>query len=549
MPSVALSKSAAQELISQYRGTIDSNLNGEYNIDLIIQRLEAKVQNLESIALSAYSALGFSGGNIAAIEAQLKQKIARLQTETAALNGVNLQNCFLEALKQANSFELNLEQEYEQLKNVIISSSNKTLTESELATELLNEITPTLDGTRIEVNITSGTARVISGGKKGTFAPNFNKTFSKLSKQTKSAVTNYLNQRKGSSSLISNIKVAEENIQPQSLSMRYLMEQVSIESFLKMNPNERARVFQVYPQLKDNINRNFIHQIINVCSVSNKTILTSCVQEVLSKKPLAFFVGGNIESMTGILGEIQALYYFRTLTNGKGSSVSWIGGIGNPHSDLLLIKGLEQFGIQVKNTSRSAAELEVSFQTFGAKRGREIGNTGAMYKYLNTDEALASFASLNIPGGLQEAIQTFLAMEGFNIYYKWNPSSHSAQAVGLNENFQAEREAIEEYAEYGRKITSLLSVSMMYMQETNFSSGGSNTLYLIGGSTLVSAATILADIISKLKAQLTAFKVRVEGHSAVKGKKGAKTIVDVINSKGHLGDTTFKLESSYTFGL
>ena len=137
MPSVALSKSAAQELINQYRGTIDSNLNGEYNIDLIIQRLEAKVQNLESIALSAYSALGFSGGNIAAIEAQLKQKIARLQTETAALNGVNLQNCFLEALKQANSFELNLEQEYEQLKNVIISSSNKTLTESELATELL----------------------------------------------------------------------------------------------------------------------------------------------------------------------------------------------------------------------------------------------------------------------------------------------------------------------------------------------------------------------------------------------------------------------------
>lgn len=548
MPSVALSKSAAQTLISQYKGTIDSNLNGEYDIDLIIQRLESKVQNLEAIALSAYSALGFSGGNITAIEAQLKQKIAILQQETAALNGVNLQDCFLEALKQANGFELNLEQEYEQLKNTIISSSNKTLTESELATELLNEIVPILDGTKIEVNVTSGTARVVSGGKKGTFAPNFNKTFSKLSKQTKTAVTNYLNQKKGNS-LISNVKVTEENIQPQQLSMRYLMEQVSTESFLKMNPNERARVFQIYPQLKDIINRNFIQQILNVCPVSNKTIFTSCVQEVLSKKPLAFFVGGNVEGMTGILGEIQALYYFRSLTNGKDSSVSWIGGIGNPHSDLLLKKGLEQFGIQVKNTSRSAAELEVSFQTFGAKRGREIGNTGAMYKYLNTDDALASFFSLNIPGGLQEAIQTFLAMEGFNIYYKWNPSSHSAQAVGLNENFQAEREAIEEYAEYGRKIASLLSVSMMYMQETNFSSGESNTLYLIGGSTLVSAATILADIISKLKAQLIAFKVKVEGHSAIKGKKSAKTIVDVINSKGHLGDTTFKLESSYTFGL
>ena len=196
MPSVALSKSAAQNLITQYKGIIDSNLNGENSIDLIISRLEAKVRNLEAIALSAYSALGFSGGNIASIEAQLKQKIAKLQAETAALNGINLQNCFLEALKQANSFELNLEQEYEQLKSMIISSSNKVLTESELATELLNEIAPAIDGTRIEINITSGIARVVSGGKKGTFTFNFNKSFSQLSKQAKAAVTNYFTNKK-----------------------------------------------------------------------------------------------------------------------------------------------------------------------------------------------------------------------------------------------------------------------------------------------------------------------------------------------------------------
>jgi hypothetical protein len=69
----------------------------------------------------------------------------------------------------------------------------------------------------------------------------------------------------------------------------------------------------------------------------------------------------------------------------------------------------------------------------------------------------------------------------------------------------------------------------MYMQETDFSSGGSNTLYLIGGSTLISSATILSDIIAKLKANLIAFKTKVEGHGVAKGKKGAKTIVDVIN--------------------
>lgn len=549
MPSVALSRSAAQKLIGQYKGTIDSNLNGGYDIDLIIQRLEAKVQNLESIALSAYSALGFSGGNIAAIEAQLKQKIAILQQETAALNGVNLQNCFLEALKTASAFNINFEQELQDLQNYMAQQTGDEIRSGPTATLLLNEILSAIDNSipkHIVVNI--GTSGRAYDTKTGAPVFDFTKGYTQLSKVARRKFDSYITKKRKEGTLNSGT-LKTENVDTIKLTQEYIVENISTESLLKMKAEDRERLFKQYPRLKDNINRNFIRQIINACPVSNKTILTSCVQEVLSKKPLAFFVGGNIEGMTGILGEIQALYYFRSLTNGKGSSVSWIGGIGNPHSDLLLTKGLEQFGIQVKNTSRSAAELEVSFQTFGAKRGREIGNTGAIYKYLNTDEALTSFASLNIPGGLQEAIQTFLAMEGFNIYYKWNPSSHNAQAVGLNKDFQAEREAIEEYAEYGRKIASLLSVSMMYMQETNFSSGGSNTLYLIGGSTLISAATILVDIISKLKANLTSFKLKVEGHSAAKGKKSAKTIVDVINSKGHLGDTAFKLESSYTFGL
>jgi hypothetical protein len=33
----------------------------------------------------------------------------------------------------------------------------------------------------------------------------------------------------------------------------------------------------------------------------------------------------------------------------------------------------------------------------------------------------------------------------------------------------------------------------------------------------------------------------VEGHSAGKGVRGVKTIVDVINEKGHLSDTKFMM--------
>ena len=548
MPSVALSKSAAQTLISQYSSIIDNNMKGDYALDLIIQRLEAKLAQLEAIAMDAYSILGVQGSTVQAKEAALKKKIKDLQLETQALNSINLQSAFLEALKATKGFQLDLEEQYEVIRQSFIQAADSVLTESEVATELLREIMPQNESIKITVDLTTGIARVASGKRKGQYAVNLNKSFSKLSKEAKNTVNKYLTSKKGEQRLLE-ARIANESIGAQSLSMEYILEQVPLEAMLKMSAEERKRVFEKYPQLKDSINRNFIKQIMSACPSANKRILQNSIEEVLSKKPLAFFIGGNIEGMTGILGEIQALYYFKSLLGNKGGNVSWIGGLNNPHADLLLVEGLKQFGIQVKNTSRQAAELEVSFQTFGAKAGRTIGNPGAIWEYANTDEALNSLSVIGLSGDLSEAIQTFLAMEGFNIYYNWDSSSGRAKAVGMNERFQEEREQIELYAEKAQQIASLVSVSMMYMQETNFSGGASNTLYLIGGSTLISAASILSDIIAKLKANLIAFKTKVEGHSVSKDRKGAKTIVDVINHKGRLADTKFMFQSAYNFGL
>ena len=548
MPSVALSKSAAQTLISQYSSVIDSNMKGDYALDLVIQRLEAKLAQLEAIAMDAYSILGIQGSTVQTKEAALKKKIKDLQLETQALNGISLQSAFLEALKATKGFQLDLEEQYEVIRQSFIQAANSVLTESEVATELLREIMPQNESIKITVDLATGIARVASGKRKGQYAVNLNKSFSKLSKEAKNTVNKYLTSKKGEQRLLE-ARVANESIGAQSLSMEYILEQVPLEAMLKMSAEERKRVFEKYPQLKDSINRNFIKQIMNACPSANKRILQNSIEEVLSKKPLAFFVGGNIEGMTGILGEIQALYYFKSLLGNKGRNVSWIGGLNNPHADLLLVEGLKQFGIQVKNTSRQAAELEVSFQTFGAKAGRTIGNPSAIWEYANTDEALNSLSVIGLSGDLSEAIQTFLAMEGFNIYYSWDSSSGRAKAIDMNEKFQEEREQIELYAEKAQQIASLVSVSMMYMQEINFSGGASNTLYLIGGSTLISAASILSDIINKLKTNLIAFKTKVEGHSVSKDRKGAKTIVDVINRKGRLADTKFMFQSAYNFGL
>lgn len=552
MPAVALSQSAAQELIKQYSGVINANRNGEYSIDKVISLLEGKVNALESIALSAYQTLGISAGNTMAAEAILKQRILELQKDVAALNGINLQNCFLKALKSAPAFNISYEQELLDLQNHISLMTENELNGQTTATILYKEIMRGAEQALpdfITINV-AGSGRPYNAT---TGAPvfDFSKTYTQMSKKARAVFDSYVKNKKQKGATFSG-RIGKTQISSSGLSQEFILDNTSMESLLKMKTEDRTRLFQSQPGLKDIINRNFIHQITDACPAADKATLQFCVQQVLSQKPLAFFVGGNIEGMTGILGEIQAMYYFSKLLGGQPGKVKWIGGIGNPHADILLIDGLKQFGIQVKNTSRSDAELEVAFQSFGAKAGSYVvkSNGYGAWEYSNTEEGLDNLGVVGISNELIEAIQTFLAMEGFNIYYKYDSSSKKAVATESNEAFANERQAIEEYANYGQQIASLLSVSAMYMQEGFSTKGASNTLYLIGGATLISSATILRDIVNRLKSGLVAFKTKVSGRKInSKGTSSAKTIVDVINSDGHLSNTKFMFESSYTFGI
>lgn len=544
MPYVALSKSAAQSLIEEHSAALEDAKN-EYSVERIVQSLERKVQNLEKIALQAYSALGISGGSVESIEKQLTQRIIKLQSETASLNGINLQSCFLQALKEAEGFQLDYSKELDELQQYFMQKSGSNLVSGEVATLLLNEIGQGIKNF-IPQQISFGSTGKAYNTATGTFAIDLTKPYTKLSNRAKEIFNSYSKKKK--QGLINSVQLQSSSINGYQFTQQYLVDTFGVESLLKMKPEERTRVFQQYPQLKDLINRKFIQQIVNSCNASDKVVLTKCIEEILRQKPLAFFVGGNIEGMTGILGEIQGFYFFRMLLNNPNANVSWIGGLGNPHADLLLTQGLQQFGIQIKNTSQDVAELEVGFQSFGATKGRAANSVGAIYQYENTSEAMSVLAAM-APSSLIESISTFLAMEGFNIQYQWDASTKSAKQVESNPDFESVRAQIELYSEYAQKIASLFAVSMMYMQETTYSGGYSNTLYLIGGITLMSAATILKNIVQQLKGALARFKMSVEGHSAGKGVRGVKTIVDVINEKGHLSDTKFMMQSSYTFGL
>lgn len=547
MPYVALRMSGAQELLEQYKGVIEQS-SDDYAIEHILSQLEQKVQTLEGLAISAYHALGLKGNDVETIEEELRGKIAVLQSETAALNGLNLQNCFLKALKDASAFQLDYSKELDDLQRYYSEQTGHIIQSGEVATALYNEIGKTTKNflpKKITLNAdASGKTISARDVAKGTFTLDLTKPYTKLGDKAKAMLNSYLSENKG---LIRSIRKQNGKITNTNFSAQYIFDTFGVESLLKMEPKERKRVLQQYPELQTKINQYFTEAIISACNASKPEYLRASIQEVLNKKPLAFFVGGNIEGMTGLLGEIQALYFFKSLLGETSTaSVSWIGGIKNPHADILLKNGLQQFGIQVKNTSQDAAEKEVEFQTFGAQKGGDVYSN--MYKYQYTDEAQQELAKYG-PSELVEGISTILAMEGFNIQYQWDKQSRSAKEVDVNPVFNPVRQEIEEYSQYAQKIASLFAVSMMYMQEKTFTTGDSNTLYLIGGTTLLSSASILKNIAKQVRSALHSFKMSVEGHSAAKGKKSAKTIVDVINKNGHLSDTKFVLQSSYTFGL
>lgn len=541
MPQLALRKSGAQSLINHYSVVVDSYLNSDkYSIEAIRNSLQIKLREVEKLSLEIYSKLGYSGGSLEAVEAQFNYNIQQAKKGVEALTGIDLQTCFLDSLKKATGFNLDFQKQYENfvsfLENQVISKGLE-LTEKNLASEFAQNLKPSLDG--MTVTITEGRARVDKGfGRKisGTFAPTFKTVFTELSKSTQIEV-----KKKFANQITLNNVQQNQNF----LSMEWLINNVDINSFFKMSPDEKKQLLILYPNLPHELNIQFKNEILSKCSMANQSYLSRAIDKVVKKKIDAFFVGGNIKDMTGILGEIQGLYYLLFITNGKiDSDMGWVGGVKNPHSDILLRDGLKNYGIQVKNTSTPQLEKEIEFQSFGttAQNMRAIGSGGIM-NFLNTDNALKTLNQL-APYELFNAIESILAMEVFNIEYQWDSKTKSAYAAD-NADFADVRQKIEIYSEKAQKIAQLFSVSMMYMQTSSQSNQQSNILYFVAGGVVRSAGTILKKIIDEINSNLHSFRVSMKNRMNVNDNQ--KTIVDFLNSESGHHDISWTFQSSYNF--
>ena len=254
------------------------------------------------------------------------------------------------------------------------------------------------------------------------------------------------------------------------------------------------------------------------------------------------FYGGNmLNGITGLLGEIQGMFFIKSLlgeANNTEGAVEWVGGKGNPHEDLILQSLGKMVGIQVKNSYKDAEKI------------------GKMEDISFMSRAAWSFDSVvkRIGAADYQDILSIYEMEAFNIECLVEDGIYKK---GDNSAFKPTRDNIVFLAREADRIMALFAGALMYMAVgegfTDIETG--NSVYVLGGATLKLASEILVSLFKKLENYEKDIGFKISAHFE-KGASQVGNIVDYFNSnKSSRGNSVSKalgnlfLTSSFTFDL
>lgn len=321
--------------------------------------------------------------------------------------------------------------------------------------------------------------------------------------------------------------------------------------------------FTITEGLKASETENFSEEKINeireglieyLKSIFNDSELESIIREVFQQKK-SFLIGKNIiDGITGILGEIQGLYFVRKSLVPNNLSVKeakWVGGIAgetkkDPHEDIKLISTITH-GIQVKNTTKNLEkewEYRVDFLT------RSIDS---FFDALTNSTALISPSEIT-------ALQQVFFMESFNVPYVFHEkkyletdlstlSANNKNNPALN-NYIDAKNTLKSLVEIAEKIVAAFSDVAMYMgSDTTLASladTSGNDIYLIGGTKLFAASEILKVIKQQISSNLG--KKYFTTSTSLRKGDSKQNIVTFLNGEPFKGDQlTLTLTSSYVF--
>lgn len=272
------------------------------------------------------------------------------------------------------------------------------------------------------------------------------------------------------------------------------------------------------------------------------------IRDIVTNYPAALFTGGNEQGIIGILGEIQGLYYMYSLLGENAPSVppetlfKWIGGDTTAGGGVktgadLVVQIAEHlgYGIQIKNSMDLTGAT--SFSDFTLNRGEVDGSF------------LDQLRAFGVPEDIRSALEDVFVMQSFNISY------HLAGTIAVAGSpkgpyadvYLSTYARLAELIARAQRYMALAAAMIMriqYLQGQGFEQ--SNTLWLVGGSAIISAAQILDDLIHQIEGELDGNIFRTQ--STTRMDKTSMTIVDYLNG-GHSTTSNLKtvLKTSYNF--
>ena len=301
-----------------------SELEKRYNISFLKQEFKNQiiaVQANERIFLRALNA-----NSIEQVNERLKE-IQRIMPSIKNLNGSLLIENFLEPAKK--TYEAKINKDQQDFANFMAQEAGyKDSFPS--AQEFQEWFQSVLNN--IQVNGKTGRVHGISGYVDATSLNQV--VLKKLSSAQKKRVKEYIKlkrekegKKEYSVQLNSESVIVTQTSQDWS-SLTLSLKQKEVEEMMASGEMTKADINQILSNIENLI----------LSKVEDNVFFKSAVHEVLWQKDslTKIFYGGNIvNGIAGILGEIQGLFYMKALLNkaDTGATVSWVGGINNPHED------------------------------------------------------------------------------------------------------------------------------------------------------------------------------------------------------------------------
>lgn len=526
---------------------------------LLISKLENLRDTCVSVATQMYSDMGYEG-KLDAQEKAFNTAIKELQKETLFLNGKDLENFMIKGLSEALPYSAEYQQIYEDwLSKFLQENTFESLTDEELQ-PILSQIFQEMGYKGgYTFRIVDGMAqgyRIIGGRARGSTAKI--KLTSLLSSQGKTFLNKWV-EKVGS-------KLAKPEVETDdsSITVNFEISEQNIYSILKTSetpaPPTKTTIAQLIsadPNLVVKVKDFLYKKITDSYKGKYEDIFKGCVEEVIySANQQDLFAGKNAPNkMTGLLGEIQGLYFVRVIIRNRkeeGASVKWVAtqtfNGGQLHNDLIFQFLERSYGIQIKNTTAPEAKKEVNFQSFSRGLIQEKMGSEALNFIIDKKDVEYFTKNLHEDSILYDAVVTFIGMKNFNVPYKYADGKYqTANLQETGEIYPDLRNKVLEYSKLAEKCALLFAASMMFMQmSTEIKDAGANTLYIVAGSIAISTATILSQMIENIEKEVQKFSLNFDLRNK-DNEKSENTIIEFFNSKGHHKGVNLTFQSSYNF--